>query len=62
MTSQVPERFVSAKSRKDTRQALQHRSIPVAEKTYLFRVLYVETIIRNPKAGRSFRLQVGLRD
>ena len=29
------------------------QGIPVAEKTYLFRILYIETIIRNPK-------QVGL--
>ena len=36
--------------------------IPVAEKTDLFRELYIETIIRNPKkVGRSFRLQVGFR-
>ena len=25
------------------------QGVPVAEKTYLFRELYIETIIRNPK-------------
>ena len=28
---------------------LSDQSIPVAEKTYLFKELYIETIIRNPK-------------
>ena len=28
---------------------------------YLFKELYIESIIRNPKKGRFFRLQVGFR-
>ena len=35
-------------------------ALPVAQKTYIFKELYIETILRNPKKGRSFRLQVGL--
>ena len=34
------------------------QTLPVAEKTYPFKELYIETIIRNPNKGRSFRLQV----
>ena len=37
------------------------RSLPVAEKTYLFRELYIETIIRNPKkVGLFHPKKVGL--
>ena len=39
---------------------LSRPSLPVAEKTYLFRELYIEAIIRNSKKGRSFRLQASL--
>ena len=37
------------------------QTLPVAEKTYFLKELYIETIIRNPKESekaRSFRLQV----
>ena len=36
--------------------------MPLAQKTYRFKEVYIETTIRSPKKGRSFRLQVGLRE
>ena len=35
-------------------------ALPVAAETYLLKELHIETIIRNPEKGRSFRLQVYL--
>ena len=37
------------------------QGLPVTEKTYLCKELYVETIIRNPEKLGLFRLQVGFR-
>ena len=32
-------------------------ALPVAQETYLFEEVYIETIMKEPQKGRSFRLQ-----
>ena len=37
---------------------LNFKTLPVVQTTYLFKARYIQTLIRNPKKGRSLRLQV----